>query len=75
METFAIILSHLSRVPTLSRRQHDGGRAQVTLEKDLLMLLWYLSSQEKVGSLSDRFDVQELTFIVHNIRLLDVFSY
>ena len=38
------------------------------------MLLWYLSSQEKVGSISDRFDVQESTFIDHNRRLLDVFS-
>ena len=34
----------------------------------------YLGTQQTVRSISDRFDVQESTFILHNRRLLDVFS-
>ncbi|KAK3107927.1 hypothetical protein FSP39_025458, partial [Pinctada imbricata] len=56
------------------RREYAGGRPQNALDKDLLMMLWYLSTQETVRSISDRFNVQESTFILHNQRLLDVFS-
>ncbi|XP_062571768.1 uncharacterized protein LOC134233782 [Saccostrea cucullata] len=73
-ETFECILNHLANFPTLQRRQLTGGRLQTTLEKDLMMLLWYLGTQETVRSISDRFDVQESTLILHNRRLIDVFS-
>ncbi|XP_062611814.1 uncharacterized protein LOC134273647 [Saccostrea cucullata] len=73
-ETFECILNHLANFPTLQRRQQRGGRLQTTLENDLMMLLWFLGTQETVRSISDRFDVQESTLILHNRRLLDVFS-
>ncbi|XP_062594068.1 uncharacterized protein LOC134255556 [Saccostrea cucullata] len=73
-ETFECILNHLANFPTLQRRQQTGRRLQTTLEKDLMMQLWYLGTQETVRSISDRFDVQESTLILHNRRLIDVFS-
>lgn len=73
-ETFECILVHMANLPTVQRRRQTGGRLQTTLEKDLMMLLWYLGTQETVRSISDRFDAQESTFILHNRRLIDVFS-
>ena len=58
----------------ITKETANSGRLQTTLEKDLMMLLWYLGTQETVRSISDRFGVQESTFILHNRRLLDVFS-
>ena len=44
-ETLECILLHLATFPTLQTKQRTGGRLQTTLEKDLMMLLWYLGTQ------------------------------
>lgn len=70
-ETFKCILLHLSKFPTLQRRWMEDGRLQTTLEKYLMMLLWYLGTQETVRLNSDRFDVPKSTFLLHKRRLID----
>ncbi|XP_033749184.1 protein ANTAGONIST OF LIKE HETEROCHROMATIN PROTEIN 1-like [Pecten maximus] len=70
--TFETLLSNLADIPELARRRTTAGRPEVSLEKDPLMTLWYLGSQETVKSISDRFNVQVFTFIAHNRRILDV---
>ncbi|XP_021342661.1 uncharacterized protein LOC110443037 [Mizuhopecten yessoensis] len=62
-ETFEILLHHLATIPELARRQTKAGRPQISLERELLMTLWFLGTQETVKSICDRFDVQESTFI------------
>lgn len=73
-ETFQFVLRCLIDCPELARSEKGAGRPEIPLEKDLLMTLWYIGSQENIKSIADRFDVQESTFVAHNRRLLDVFS-
>ncbi|XP_033726950.1 uncharacterized protein LOC117316463 [Pecten maximus] len=73
-ETFQFVLRCLMDCPELAMSQKGAGRPQIPLEKDLLMSLWYIGSQENIKSIADRFNVQESTFVTHNRRLLNVFS-
>ncbi|XP_021373738.1 protein ANTAGONIST OF LIKE HETEROCHROMATIN PROTEIN 1-like [Mizuhopecten yessoensis] len=72
--TFETIATNIAAYPELHPRQPNAGRPQISIEKDLLMGLWYLGSQETVRSIADRFDVSLSTFNDHNRRLLDVFT-
>ena len=47
-ETFECILLHLANFPTKQRRKRTDWRLQATLEKDLMMPLWYLGTHEIV---------------------------
>lgn len=71
--TFEAILENIQHIPELLLREPAAGRPQISHEKDLLMMLWYIGSQETIRSIADRFNVSESTFHSHNRRLLDVF--
>uniref|UniRef100_A0A8W8P2C4 DDE Tnp4 domain-containing protein n=1 Tax=Magallana gigas TaxID=29159 RepID=A0A8W8P2C4_MAGGI len=72
--TFEAILENIQHIPELLLREPAAGRPQISREKDLLMMLWYIGSQETIRSIADRFNVSESTFHSHNRRLLDVFQ-
>lgn len=72
--TFEAILENIQHIPELLLREPAAGRPQISHEKDLLMMLWYIGSQETIRSIADRFNVSESTFHSHNRRLLDVFQ-
>ena len=72
--TFEAVLENIQHIPELLPREPAAGRPQISQEKDLLMMLWYIGSQETIRSIADRFNVSESTFHSHNRRMLDVFQ-
>ena len=57
--TFHRILEHLN--DKIHIRIYKGGRPQMSLEKQLLITLWYFANTECYRSIGSRFDVCEAT--------------
>jgi hypothetical protein len=74
-DTFETILGNIQHIPEMQLRKPAAGRPQVSHEKDLLMMLWYIGSQETIRSIADRFNVSESTFHSHNRKMLDIFQH
>ncbi|XP_045174633.2 uncharacterized protein LOC123535934 [Mercenaria mercenaria] len=72
-DTFSKILGYLSSSPEITVRQPSSGRPQVTLEKALLMILWYFGNQDTARNIADRFGVQESTFFKYQVKIMDYF--
>lgn len=72
--TFETILENIGHIPELMLREPAAGRPQISRDKDLLMMLWYIGSKETIRSIADRFNVSESTFHSHNRKMLDVFK-
>ncbi|XP_076075806.1 uncharacterized protein LOC143046535 [Mytilus galloprovincialis] len=53
--TFHRIVDHLAE--KVERREYKGGRPQLTLEKQILIALWYFANTECYRSIASRFDV------------------
>lgn len=58
-DTFDVILRYFKDMPSLHVDLHYGGRKPLTVEKQLLMTLWYLGSQDTVHRIAVRFGVSE----------------
>ncbi|CAC5383669.1 unnamed protein product [Mytilus coruscus] len=52
-------LDHLAG--KVQRREYKGGRPQLTLEKQILIALWYFANTECYRSIASRFDVSDST--------------
>ena len=55
--TFEVLCQQLSDCPDFKLRTHSGGRQQLSIEKKILIAIRYLSSQETISELADRFGV------------------
>ncbi|KAJ8320878.1 hypothetical protein KUTeg_002465 [Tegillarca granosa] len=51
--TFEIIVTNISQYPDL-RPSWTGGREAIPIEKQLLVVLWYISGQETLNRIGDR---------------------
>lgn len=58
-------------MPCLHVDLHHGGRKPLTVEKQLLMTLWYLGSQDTVHRIADRFGVSESTVLKSRNKIVD----
>jgi hypothetical protein len=70
--TFECLCRNIARFPQL---QHGwtGGREQISVEKHLLISLWYLATQDSIHSISDRFNVTESSVIRCRTRITYIF--
>ncbi|CAC5404755.1 unnamed protein product [Mytilus coruscus] len=59
MALFLRIVDHLAG--KVQRREYKGGRPQLTLEKQILIALWYFANTECYRSIASRFDVNDST--------------
>lgn len=70
--TFEIVCRHLTDyrelLPTWS-----GGREHITVEKQLLIILWYLGTQDTTHSMADRFNVTESSIVRCRDKVFRVF--
>ena len=51
-----------------------GGRFPIPIDKQLMIALWYISSQETIYSISDRFDVTESSVVRCRTRVFEVIT-
>lgn len=70
-EIFGVILRYFEGMPNLQVDLHHGGREPLTVEKQLLMTLWYLGSQDTVHKIADRFGVSESTVLKIRNKIVD----
>lgn len=70
-ETFDVILRYFKDMPSLHVDLHHWGRKPLTVEKQLLMTLWYLGSQDTVHRIADIFGVSESTVLKSRIKIVD----
>ncbi|KAJ8316588.1 hypothetical protein KUTeg_005864 [Tegillarca granosa] len=56
--TFEIIVTNISQYPDL-RPSWTGGREAIPIEKQLLVVLWYISGQETLNRIGDRFGITQ----------------
>lgn len=70
-ETFDVILRYFKDMPSLHVDLHHGGRKPLTVEKQLLITLWYLGSQDTVHRIADRFGVSESTVLKSRNKIVD----
>lgn len=70
-ETFDVILRYFKDMPSLHVDLHHGGRKPLTVEKQLLMTLWYLGSHDTVHRIADRFGVSESTVLKSRNKIVD----
>ncbi|XP_053376799.1 uncharacterized protein LOC123529790 [Mercenaria mercenaria] len=72
-ETYSKLLGYVSRAEEFALRNPNRGRSQIPLEKVLLIVLWYIGTQESAQSISDRFGVQQFTFYKYQEKVMDYF--
>ena len=70
-DTFGVILRYFEDMPNLQVDFHHGGREPLTVEKQLLMTLWYLGSQDTIHRVADRFGVSESTVLKMRNKIVD----
>ena len=56
-DTFEQLVVELGNCPELPTGPQHGGREPISVEKHLLITLWFLGNQESIRSISDRFNV------------------
>ena len=56
-ETFEELVWELASCPEIPLGHSHGGRPPISIDKQLLIFLWFLGTQECVRSISDRFNV------------------
>ena len=56
-ETFEELMWELASCPEIPLGHSHGGRPPISIDKQLLIFLWFLGTQECVRSISDRFNV------------------
>lgn len=70
--TFETICEHISGYQELLP-SWTGGREFIPVEKQLLIVLWYISSQETLNRIADRFNVAEVSVVRCRDRVFHVF--
>jgi hypothetical protein len=60
--TFHILSQYLKDLPEFSY-DHPGGKEHVSVEKQLLMTLWYLGSCDTIDKIGDRFGISTSSVI------------
>lgn len=56
-DTFEQLVVELGNCPELPTGMQHGGREPISVEKHLLITLWFLGNQDSIRSISDRFNV------------------
>jgi hypothetical protein len=67
--TFHILSQYLKDLPEFSY-DHPGGKEHVSVEKQLLMTLWYLGSCDTIDKIGDRFGISTSSVIRCRNRVL-----
>ncbi|KAH3699211.1 hypothetical protein DPMN_074166 [Dreissena polymorpha] len=67
--TFHILSQYLKDLPEFSF-DHPGGKEHVSVEKQLLMTLWYLGSCDTIDKMGDRFGISTSSVIRCRNRIL-----
>ncbi|KAJ8314584.1 hypothetical protein KUTeg_006734 [Tegillarca granosa] len=70
--TFEIICRNISEYSDLEPKL-TGGRQTIPIDKQLLIVLYYLSGQETLNRIADRFNVTE-SFVVSRLQYIDTYS-
>ncbi|XP_021377926.1 uncharacterized protein LOC110466011 [Mizuhopecten yessoensis] len=70
--TFEILYENISAYGDLAPGW-TGGREPIPIDKQLLMMLWYVSSHETLNRIADRFNVTESSMVRTRDRLFSVF--
>ena len=61
----------LANCPDISLRHSHGGRPPISINKQLLIFLWFLGTQECARSILDRFNVTKSLVLIPCRRVLD----
>ncbi|XP_055959278.1 putative nuclease HARBI1 [Patella vulgata] len=69
--SFEVLTNHLRDYPKFVIKG-KGGREPISVEKQLLITLWYLGSKDTVHKISDRFGISESTMLNCRDRVLAV---
>lgn len=70
--TFEIIVTNISQYPDL-RPSWTGGREAIPIEKQLLVVLWYISGQETLNRIGDRFGITQASIVRCRDRIFKIF--
>lgn len=70
-ETFEELVCELANCPEIPLGHSHGGRPPISIDKQLLIFLWFLGTQECVRSISDRFNVTKSSVYVSCRRVCD----
>ena len=70
-DTFQILADHIRLFPDL-QPAGPGRREPVSVEKQLLMTLWYVGGNDVVRRIADRFGVSESTMVVCRDKIISV---
>ena len=70
-ETFEELVCELGNCPEIPLGHSLGGRPPILIDKQLLIFLWFLGTQEYVRSISDRFNVKKSSVHVSCQRVCD----
>lgn len=70
-KTFQTILEKISPYDEF-RVVNEGGRKPLSIEKQLLITLWYLGSKDTTLQIADRFGVTEFSVIQSRRRIVNV---
>ena len=62
--TFETMCASLSENRELVADQSHGSDKPLSLDKQLMITLWYLSHKDTIISISDRFDVSEYSVLM-----------
>lgn len=68
-ETFEILLGHLKTLPEIQPLGH-GRRDPISIEKQLLITLWYLGGIDSIRKIADRFGVSESTVVMCRNKII-----
>lgn len=68
--TTEILCQHLGRCQELRKREYRGVREEVQTEKNILMTLRYLASQENTMEISNRFGLTEYACLKHKNQVI-----
>lgn len=67
-DTFQTLLHHIENVPEL-QPAGPGRREPISIEKQLLLTLWYVGGVDTIRKIADRFGISESTVIVCRDRI------
>lgn len=68
-DTFEQLVVELGNCPELPTGTQHGGREPISVEKHLLITLWFLGNQESIRSISDRFNVTKSSVFTYVNRV------
>lgn len=67
--TYRRLCAYLKDCPELNQTQ-TGGKEPISIEKQILITLWYFGGQDTVRKIADRFGISESSVIICRERVI-----